>query len=395
VSARPEPLVVGDPGVPAREPPLPYGRQLIEDDDVAAVAAAMRAPTLTTGPLVARFEEALAQRCGVRHAVVVNSGTAALQAAYHAAGVAAGQEVVTSPLTFSATATAALHLGGRPVFADIDPATLNLDPAAAEAKMGPRTRVLTAVDFAGEPADLPRLRRLAHDRGAVLVQDAAHALGATLDGQPIAALADLTIFSFHPVKHITTGEGGAVLTDDDALARRAREFRSHGVVRDHERLGIEEGGWFYDIPEIGMNLRLPEPGCALGLSQLAKLPRFLARRRALARRYLEALAGERRLLLPPARDVDAHAWHIFPVRMAAGAPPRRRVYERLHAAGIGVQVHYVPVNALAAYRARGHRPEETPHALDAYQRSLTLPLFPAMTDADQARVLRALAEALG
>jgi dTDP-4-amino-4,6-dideoxygalactose transaminase len=372
------------------QPLLPYGRQLVDDDDVAAVVAALRAPTITTGPLVARFEEALAVRCGVRFAVAVSSGTAALQAAYHAAGVGPDDEIVTSPLTFSATANAALLMGARPVFADIDPRTLNIDPAAV--KVTPRTKVVAAVDFAGEPADLPALRRL----GPVLVQDAAHALGATLDGRPVASMADLTILSFHPVKHITTAEGGAVLTDDEGLAARARAFRSHGIIREADLLQypFDQGPWFYDIAEVGMNLRLTELQCALGLSQLGKLDSFLARRRSLARRYLQVLGGDERLLMPPARDVDGHAWHLFPLRLGGAQPPRRRVFERLTAAGIGVQVHYVPVNALSAYRSRGHRPEETPHALDAYRREISLPLFPGMTDADQDRVLRALDEAL-
>jgi perosamine synthetase len=249
-----------------------------------------------------------------------------LSAAYFAAGVAPDTEVVTTPLTFSATATSAVHLGARVIFADIDPGTLNLDPAAVLAAMGPRTRVVAAVDYAGEPAALPQLRKMAHDRGALLVQDACHALGATLDGQPVGALADVTVLSFHPVKHITTGEGGAVLTDDPALADRARSYRSHGIVRDPQKLP-DEGAWYYDIPALGMNLRLTDFQSALGRSQLRKLPAFLARRRALARRYVQLLGGESRITLPPARDIDAHAWHIFPIRLGVGAPPRRKVFE--------------------------------------------------------------------
>jgi UDP-4-amino-4,6-dideoxy-N-acetyl-beta-L-altrosamine transaminase len=380
---------------------LPYGKQSIDDDDVAAVVAALRDPMITCGRRVEMFEIALAKRCGVRHAVVTSSGTTALAAAYFAAGVGAGDEVITTPLTFSATANAAVQLGARIVFADIDPTTLNLSPEETERKLSDRTRVIAAVDYAGEPADLRRLRRLAHARGALLVQDAAHALGATLDGEPIAELADLTTLSFHPVKHITTGEGGALLTDDARLAERARRFRGHGIVREPVGLALHssEGPWFYDLPEIGINARLSDIQCALGLSQLTKLDRFLARRRALARRYFERLSGDERLFLPPARSVDQHAWHIFPIRMAGGAlrvaERRRRTFERLQAAGIGVQVHYVPVNALAAYRALGHRPEETPHAWDAYQRLITLPLHAELADADQDRVLAALAGALG
>jgi perosamine synthetase len=373
---------------------LPYGRQLVDEDDIAAVVAALRSPTLTTGPLVTRFEEALAARCGVRFAIAVANGTAALQAAYFAAGVKPGDQVITSPFTFSATANAAVHLGGVPVFADVDPATLNLDPAQVSRKITARTRVIAPVDYAGEPADLPALQRLARAHGALVVQDAAHALGATLDGRPATALSDLATLSFHPVKHITTGEGGAVLTNDETLAARARAFRGHGIERDQARLGVDEGAWYYDLLDVGMNLRICDLQCALGLSQLGKLDGFLARRRALARRYFERLRADSRLLLPPARDLDAHAWHIFPVRLTELAPARRVVFERLHRAGIGAQVHYIPVNALKAYRDRGHRPEETPHALAAYRQSVTLPLFPAMSDADQDRVFAALDAAL-
>ncbi len=374
--------------------PLPYGRQWIEEDDVEAVARALRGEFLTTGPTVEAFERALAQRCGARHAVVVSNGTAALHAAYFAVGVGPGDEVVTTPLTFSATANAAAWQGARPVFADVDPRTLLLDPEQARRAITPRTRVLAPVDYAGEPADLDAFRALAREKGLVLLEDAAHSLGATLGGRPVGSLADLTILSFHPVKHITTAEGGAVLTDDDRLAQRLRDFRSHGIVREPARLGRDEGAWYYDIEEIGLNYRLTDMQCALGLSQLGKLDRFLARRRALAAAYRRLLEGEERVVLPASRDDQAHAFHLFPIRLAGPNPQRRLVFERLRAAGVGVQVHYVPVNALTAYRKRGYSPEQTPHALDAYSRLISLPLFPAMQDADVARVVAALKEAL-
>jgi UDP-4-amino-4,6-dideoxy-N-acetyl-beta-L-altrosamine transaminase len=373
---------------------LPYGRQTIEEDDVVAVAEALRGEFLTTGPMVERFERSLAERCGARHAVAVSSGTAALQAAYFAAGLGPGTELVTTPLTFAATASAALLLGARPVFADIDSQTLTLDPIEVRRKLSPRTRVIAPVDYAGEPADIDALRALARERDILVVEDASHALGARLDGRPVGSLADLTVFSFHPVKHITTGEGGAVLTDSDILARRARDFRNHGIVRDRERLRIDEGDWFYDILEIGQNFRLTDVQCALGVAQLKKLDQFLARRRAIARAYFEAFRDSRRLMLPPARNLDSHAWHIFPIRLVGPNPERRRVFEGLRSSGIGVQVHYVPVTAFAAYRALGYRPEETPRAYDAYQRLISLPLFPGMTDGDIETVISALHTAL-
>jgi UDP-4-amino-4,6-dideoxy-N-acetyl-beta-L-altrosamine transaminase len=374
--------------------PLPYGRQTIEDDDVRAVAEALRGDLLTTGPMVDRFEAALAERCCVRHAVVVSSGTAALQAAYFACGVGAGTEVITSPLTFAATANAALMLGAAPVFVDIDPRTLTIDPVEVRAALTPCTRVIAPVDYAGEPADLDALRAIAREHKLLMVEDASHALGATLGGRKVGQLADLTVLSFHPVKHVTTCEGGAVLTDEPRLAERARDFRNHGIVRDQRRLGVDEGEWFYDIAEVGLNYRLTDVQCALGLSQLGKLDRFLNRRRELAKAYRRQLAAERRILLPPARDDDAHAWHLFPIRLAGEDPPRRLVFERLRASGVMAQVHYMPVNSFQAYRARGYRPEQTPHALDAYRRLISLPLFPAMQDSDVGRVVQALREAL-
>lgn len=373
---------------------LPYGRQTIEDDDVAAVAEALRSDFLTTGPAVERFERALCERCGAKHAVAVSSGTAALQAAYWAAGLGPGAELVTTPLTFAATASAALLLGARPVFADVDPASLTLDPAEVAKKITPKTRVIAPVDYAGEPAAIDELKAMARSRDILVVEDASHALGASLRGRPVGSLADLTVFSFHPVKHVTTAEGGAVLTDSDRLARRARDYRNHGIVRDRERLRSDEGEWFYDVAEIGQNFRLSDVQCALGLSQLGKLDRFLSRRRALARAYFEALRGDPRILLPPARDLDVHAWHLFPIRLVGENPQRRRVFDRLRSLGLGVQVHYVPVNGFSAYRALGYSPEETPKAWDAYRRLISLPLYPGMTDADFQRVINALHTAL-
>lgn len=373
---------------------LPYGRQTIEDDDIAAVAQALRGDFLTTGPSVERFERALCERCGARHAVAVSSGTAALQAAYWAAGLGPGTELVTTPLTFAATASAAVLLGARPTFADIDPATLTIDPAEVAKKITPRTRVIAPVDYAGEPAAIDELRAMARSRDALVVEDACHSLGASLSGRPVGSLADLTVLSFHPVKHVTTAEGGAVLTDSDRLARRARDFRNHGIVRERERLRGDEGDWFYDVAEIGQNFRLSDVQCALGLSQLGKLDQFLARRRALALAYFEALQGDPRVLLPPARSLDAHAWHLFPLRLAGANPQRRQVFDRLRSLGLGVQVHYIPVNGFSAYRALGYSPEETPKAWDAYRRLISLPLFPAMTDDDLKRVINALHTAL-
>jgi UDP-4-amino-4,6-dideoxy-N-acetyl-beta-L-altrosamine transaminase len=369
---------------------IPYGRQLIEEDDVDAVARVLRADYLTTGPEVDAFEADLAAACGARHAVVVANGTAALHCAYAAAGLGPGDEVITSPLTFSATTNMVLALGGKPVFADIDSATLCLDPKQVERAITVNTRALAPVDFAGHPAALDAFMEMARHRDLVVVEDASHSIGGRLHGRPVGSLAHLTTFSFHPVKTITSGEGGAVLTDDDALARRARDFRNHGLVRDAERLGRHDGPWYYEIQSLGFNYRLTDIQCALGRSQLRKLDRFGARRRQIVARYREAFAGEPRLTLQQERSGTESVWHLFVVQIEA----RAAFVAALRKRGILPQVHYVAVNDMPLYRALGHRPEETPLAYAASQRIVSLPLYPAMTDADVERVIVAVREAL-
>jgi UDP-4-amino-4,6-dideoxy-N-acetyl-beta-L-altrosamine transaminase len=383
-------------GRPVRASLLPYGRQLVQDDDVAAVAAALRGAFLTTGPTVAEFEARFAARVGARHAVAVSSGTAALHAAMFAAGVGPGDEVVTTPLTFVGTANAALYLGARPVFADIHADTLNIDPARVEAALTPRTRVLAPVDFAGQPCDLTAIRALARARGLRVVEDAAHALGAEAGGRPVGALSDLTIFSLHPVKHVTTGEGGLVTTDDDELARRVRRFRNHGIATESaERQAA--GALWSPMVDLGFNYRLTDIQCALGLSQLPKLATFLAKREAIAERYVVALKDLPGLRLPRVVPDVRHAWHIFPVllepaRLRVG---RDEVFAALRAEGIGVTLHYVPAYWHPYYARLGYPRGLCPIAEDATSRMLSLPIFPGMTDADVEDVVAALLKVLG
>ena len=380
------------------QPPfLPYGRQTIDDDDVAAVVRVLRSDYLTTGPEVEAFEGELAAACGARHAVAVSNGTAALHVAYAAAGIGPGDEVVTTPLTFSATANMVLAVGARPIFVDVDEATLSLDPERVEAAITPRTRALAAVDFAGNPAALPALGEIARRRGLRLVEDAAHSVGARLGGRPVGALADLTTFSFHPVKTITTGEGGAVLTDDDALATRSRDFRNHGLVRERARLGRDDGPWYYEVQSLGFNYRLTDLQCALGRSQLRKLPAFVARRAALVARYragLEPLAAAGHLRFVEPQPGSEPAWHLFPIRVTAGAAARKAVFAALQQKRIGPQVHYIAVTDLPLYRSLGYTPEATPIACRAAQELLSLPLYPSLTDDDVDRVIAAVGEAL-
>ncbi|OGK92666.1 MAG: UDP-4-amino-4,6-dideoxy-N-acetyl-beta-L-altrosamine transaminase, partial [Candidatus Rokubacteria bacterium RBG_16_73_20] len=283
-------------------------------------------------------------RVGVRHAVAVSSGTAALHAAAFAAGLGPGDEAIVPPLTFAATANAVLYQGATPVFADVLPDTLTLDPARAREQLTARTRAIVAVDFAGHPADLDELRELARAHGLVLLDDAAHALGAEYRGRPVGGQADLATFSFHPVKHVTTGEGGMVVTDDAALAERAARFRNHGITTGAAER-FQSGEWFYEMVDLGFNYRLTDVQCALGLSQLGKLDRFLARRAAIAARYREALGRLPGVALQTVAPDVRHAWHIFPLlldleRLAAD---RRAIFTALRAEGIGVNVHYIPV----------------------------------------------------
>jgi perosamine synthetase len=372
---------------------IPYGRQSIDESDVAAVVAVLRGEWLTTGPEVDRFESALAGRTGGGECVVVTSGTAALHTAYAAAGVGAGDEVVSSPLTFVATAATAVTLGATVVFADVEDETANLDPAAAGSAVTARTRVVTAVDYAGHPAEYDELRKVADGAGALLLADAAHSIGARYRGAPVGSLADLTTFSFFPTKHLTTAEGGAVATPDPALAQRARAFRNHGLVRDRERQrDPDQGGWHQEVHTFGLNYRLPDVLCALGRSQLARLDHFLARRTALADRYQALLADLPGIRLPRSRAWVDPAPHLFAIRVLDGR--RRAVYERMRSAGIGVQVNYLPAYWHPAFQELGYRRGMCPVAERFYAEQLSLPLHAGLGDGDQDRVVDALCTAL-
>jgi perosamine synthetase len=398
---------------------LPYGRQTIDEDDVAAVVAALRTEHIAgDGPIGEQFERALAERVGARYAVAVSSATAGLHLAALAAGLGSGDEAITSPLTFAASANCVVYTGATPVFADVRDDTLNLDPARVAERLTPRTAAIIGVDYAGLPCDMDELRALAAQatarrgdgRRVYLIEDAAHALGAEYKGQPVGALADMTVFSFHPVKHIATGEGGLVATDDPALAARLRRLRSHGISTQ-ARQRNEAGQWFYEMVDLGFNYRLTDVQCALGLSQLAKLDRFLARRETIARRYERRLQGHPRLRLPARLPDRTHAWHIYPVRIVPtgadgggvsgqdgtatdlpdAAALRQRVFTGMRARNYGVQVHYIPVHFHPYYREHfGDQRGRYPVAERAYAGLLSLPMFPAMTDEDVDGVVHAL-----
>ena len=382
---------------------LPYGRQLIDETDIAAVVDALRSPFLTCGPLVARFEAALAERVHAPFASACSSGTAALHLAYAALGIGAGDEIITTPITFSATAAAAYYVGATVRLADVDPITGNVDVASVEALIGPRTRAITTVHLGGQPAELDKLTALAQRRGIRLIEDACHALGAEYHGRPIGSGAsDAVVFSFHPVKHITTAEGGAVIVRDAAIKRRIDRLRQHGIERDPAQMSAPPvGPWVYEVAELGWNYRLSDLQCALGISQLAKLDRFVARRRELARAYRAALAatfGD--AVSPPAEFADrSSAYHLFAVAIdfERFATTRAHVMTALSAAGIGTQVHYVPIYDHPLHRARcpGELSRPRPGAARYYARTLSLPMFPAMTDDDVVQVVAELHRVLG
>ncbi len=384
------------PGGAGRGSIIPYGRHWIEDDDVAAVVKALRSGWLTTGPLVPEFEEAFARATGANHAVALSSGTAGLHAAMHALGVGPGDEVIVPPITFVATANCAVFQGARPVFADVEPDTLLIDPDDVERKITGRTRAIIAVDYAGHPCDYDRLAEIARSRGVALVADACHSLGGRFRERPVGSLARLNVFSLHPVKAITAGEGGVVTTDDPSLADRMRRFRNHGMsltARDREARDT----WMYEVTELGFNYRITDVQCALGLSQLGKLDRWTERRRRIARRYDEAFRD-----LPQAQPLAVRPWaepayHLYVLRLnpAALRTDRGEIFRRLRSRGIGVNVHYIPVHLHPYYRERfGTGPGLCPVAEAAYERLLTLPLFPAMTDHEVERVIREVAGVL-
>lgn len=372
-------------------PWLPYGRHDIDQRDIDAVVDVLRGDWLTTGPTVEAFEEELAVAAGGVPCTTVTSGTAALHATYGGLGVGPGSEVVTSPFTFMATASCAAILGATVTFADVEDDTLNLDPGAAAAVVGARTAVVTAVDYAGHPADMDALRLVADSGGARLVEDAAHSLGARYRGRLVGTLADATCFSFFPTKHMTTSEGGAVAVPDPELAADVRRFARIG--RSATASNDSEGGWWYEMPSFGLNYRLPDVLCALGRSQLQRLPAFLDRRSHLVARYNELLGDFAGLRLPTQRADVKPAWHLFSVRILDGR--RREVFDGLRKAHIGVQVNYIPVYWHAAFRDLGYQRGLCPVAERAYQEQLSLPLYPGMSDQDQDRVVEALDKILG
>lgn len=371
---------------------LPYGRQSINDADIEAVAEVLRGDWLTTGPFVARFEEALAQYTGAKRVVSCTSGTAALHIAYAAAGVGPGDEVITTPMTFVATASGALACGAKVQFADIDE-TANIAPDAVEALVNSNTKVVAGVDYAGQPVEIDRLNEIAHGAGAITVEDAAHSIGSHIGECAVGSLADITTFSFFPTKNMTTAEGGAVATLDEELGQRAHEFHFIGLVRDKARMRYpDEGPWHQEVHEWGLNYRLSDVHAALGLSQLQRLEQFKVRRHEIFERYQRDLAGIDGVETHAVRDGVDPIWHLYPARILGGR--RREVFEKMRERGIGVQVNYIPVYWHPVFEDLGYKRGMCPNAERFYSQELSLPMFADLTDDQQTQVIETLADVL-
>jgi perosamine synthetase len=371
---------------------IPYGRQWIDEEDISEVCAVLRSDWITTGPKVSEFEEVFASQAGAKCAVAVSSGTAALHASMYALDIGPGDEVIVPPMTFAATVNCVVYQGGRPIFADVDPETLLLDPDIVSAKITSHTKAIIAVDYAGQPCDYDTLREIADGHGLFLVADACHSLGGSYKRRPVGTLAELNAFSLHPVKNITTGEGGVITTNNEKLAQRMRIFRNHGITTDlHQR--EKQGSWYYEMLDLGYNYRLTDFQCALGISQLRKLPDWIKRRQEIAGNYNEALAEINAVeplgLLP---DIS-HAYHLYVVRLLSERPlkTRRSIFKALREEGISVNVHYIPVHLHPFYRTRfGTGPGLCPIAEEAYEHLITLPIYPKMTSDDVEYVMSTL-----
>ncbi len=371
---------------------IPYGRQHIDEHDIAAVTDVLRSDWITTGPAVDNFERAVARFVGADHAVAVSSGTAGLHAAMYAVGIGPGDEVIVPPMTFAATANAVVFQGGTPVFSDVRSDSLLIDPELIERNLSARTKAIVAVDYAGQPCDYDALKSIADKHNLALIADACHSIGAEYRGRKVGTLADISVFSFHPVKHITTGEGGMVVSNNRDYCVRAKAFCNHGITTDHHQRA-EKGSWFYEMADIGYNYRITDFQCALGTSQLKKLPMWIARRQEIAQRYDAAFATVSMVEPLAVSTCVSHAYHLYVVKLHD--IDRGRVFGSLRDASIGVNVHYIPVYFHPFYRKRfGFEAGLCPVAERAYEQIISLPVFPSMEDESVGYVITNVEKAL-
>jgi perosamine synthetase len=383
-------------GTPVRDRPIPYGRQYIDEEDIQAVVAALNSPFLTTGPQVELFEQALCELTGATYAVAISNGTAALHAACAAAKIGPGDEVITTPITFAASANVILYCGATPRFADIDPNTWNISPAAIAEQITPRTRAVIAVDFTGQAVELDEIRALCELHQLILIEDAAHAIGTRYNGKAVGSIADMTTFSFHPVKTITSGEGGAILTSNREHYEALSLFRSHSITRDPKRLTQTPYAGYSEQIGLGYNYRMTDMQAALGVSQLKKLPRFIARRAEIVARYQKAFSKRRELILQQEIAASETARHLYILRLSPETLKvgRDEIYRALNAENIGLQVHYPPVYLHPYYQSLGYQKGLCPQAEALYEDIITLPLFYGMSDQDVEDVITAVYKVL-
>lgn len=380
-------------GTPVFDKKIGYGHQYIDDADIQAVVDVLKSDFLTCGPKIDEAEAKLCEITGARHAVLVSNGTAALHAACFAAGIGPGDEVITTPITFAASANCALYCGGKPVFADINPETYNIDPDSIEKCITKKTKAVVAVDFTGQAVEVQRIREICDKHNLVFIEDAAHSLGTRFNGKPIGSLADMTEFSFHPVKTCTAGEGGAITTNDDELYKKLLLFRTHGISRVNEWMDKpSEGGWYYQQVDLGYNYRITDMQAALLSSQLDKLDIFASRRKELVKRYNEAFNEMPEIIVQkeiPESDTVRHLY-IIQLDLEKLTCGRKEVYDALQAEGVGVNVHYIPVYSFPYYQKFGYKMGLCPNAEYLYERIISIPLFYSMTDEDQEKVIEAV-----
>jgi len=381
-------------GKPVRDKLLPYGHQWIDEEDIKTVIKVLHSDWITQGPKVAEFEKEFAKYVGARYAVAVNSGTAALHAACFAVKINKNDEVITTPITFAASANCVIYQGGIPIFADIKEDTLNIDPQEIKKKINQKTKTLIPVDFTGLPVDLEEIQEIGRENNLIIIEDASHALGATYKGCKIGSISDMTIFSFHPVKHITTGEGGMITTNNREYYERLRLFRTHGITKERDKLLNNDGPWYYEMQELGYNYRLTDFQYALGLSQLKKIDKIIQRRRKIVKKYNSEFKDMPEIKIPEINPADSNpAWHIYMIQLNLDRlkVDRREIYEALRAENIGVNVHYIPVYLQPYYQKRfGYRIGDFPKAENYYSRAITLPIFPKMPDKDVDDVVMAV-----
>jgi len=362
---------------------IPYGHQWIDSDDIKGVVKVLKSDWLTQGPKIEEFEKAVAKYCGAKYGVAVSSGTSALYIAYKAAGIKNGDEIITTPLTFAATGNMMAMLGAKPVFVDVDRVTLNINPLEIERKINSKTKAIVPVDFAGNPCNYDEIFKIARKNNLLVIEDACHALGAEYKGKKIGSFSDMTVLSFHPVKHITTGEGGMVLTNNENFYNKLKVFRNHGMIKKPEN-----GSWYYEIEEPSFNFRITDMQCALGISQLKKLNKFLQKRRQIVKKYDEAFRGFKNIVIPSEEKLAKSAWHLYVVQVLGD---RRKIFDLLQEKGIGAQVHYMSLHMHPFYKNKfGYKEGDFPIAEKYYQRAITMPIFPGMRDKDVQYVIKSL-----